>query len=487
MPKILQPFKSFFIGLTLLFVFFLTLRTPNDPDMWWHLRSGYEMVSRVQILTNDIFSYTRFGNAWANVFWLADIGIYLLYRVGGFLSLSLFVASVATGIMTVILKHSPGPMLIRLGLLLIAILSFPAFMSPRPQILTFILLAILDYGLTCYKKQNRNIPAWLLIPFFILWANLHGGYFLGFLLLAAVIIGETLNRLTSPMDALAWLKIRQLLGWGSLAWLGTIINPTGLSLWKLPFYTLQVSLGTILEYASPNFHRVDMQPILWLIFLLIVGTGFSKRAIDWADLLKFCGFAYMAFVAQRSIPPFVIVALPMVSRYLAFAWDERLKDAVFHPRPVGNNSHAPSSTNPHGALLINTIILLIISTFVFKQAIMLTAPQNVFNELPQKAVSWIIENHPQGRLFNSYNWGGYLIWTLPQYPVFIDGRADLYGDELMREWSDITTGTDKGLLLLDQWQIKIILLESQAPLIPKLSSLGWQQVFKDEKSVIWTR
>jgi hypothetical protein len=158
------PLLSFFIGLTLLFVSILALRTLNDPDIWWHLRSGNEMVSHAHILTTDVFSYTRFGGAWMNVFWLADIGLYLLYRAAGFSGLSVLVAAVAAGIMAIILKHSPGPIILRLGLILLASFSLPAFMNPRPQIFTFLLLAALDFGLTRFK-QNRNISAWLLIPF----------------------------------------------------------------------------------------------------------------------------------------------------------------------------------------------------------------------------------------------------------------------------------------------------------------------------------
>jgi hypothetical protein len=295
-----------------------------------------------------------------------------------------------------------------------------------------------------------------------------------------------LNHVTNPTAALSWQKIRQLLGWGVLASLGTILNPSGLFLWKLPFYTLQVSLGSILEYASPNFHRVDMQPILGLIFLLIFGAGFSKKMIDWSDLLKFCGVAYMAFVAQRSIPPFIIVAVPVVCRYLALAWEERLKNAVRPARSAEYRSGAPAA-HPPAAMFMNAIVLLILSVSVIKQAGMLSTPDKIFNNLPEKAVVWIKENQPQGRIFNSYIWGGYLTWALPQYPVFIDGRAHLYGDELIKDWSDMVNGTDKGVLLLDKWQIKIILLEPGAPLLQKLPTLGWQQMYKDEKSVVWSR
>ena len=480
-----RTFTTFLTIVTLLLAVFLTTRTPNDADMWWHLRSGQVMVTQGHILTTDVFSYTRFGSAWTNVFWLADIGLYLLYQLGGFFALSLAVGILAALIMWILLKHSPGPFPLRMGLVLLASFGISAFMNPRPQVLSFLLLAVLDFCLTRFK-QNGRPAAWMLVTLFVLWANLHGGFFWGFLLLAAFIVGEVMNHLTDAENALGWRKIGQLAGWGALSWLATVINPSGLALWKLPFYTVQISLGIIVEWASPNFHRVDMQPMLWLIFLLILGAGFAKKQINWTDMLKFCGFSYMAFISQRSIGPFVLIAVPVVSRYLAQAWEERLRGVFVPTRTDGYKRQAP--TLPFSARkIVNVVIILILTFLALGRAYWLSTPDKVYAELPQKAVNWVKENRPEGRMFNSYNWGGYLTWALPEHPVFIDGRADLYGDELMNGWWDVVNGSEKGLALLDKWKIKFVVLEPGWPVLQELSTQGWQLLYKDNQAVIYGR
>jgi len=76
---------------------------------------------------------------------------------------------------------------------------------------------------------------------------------------------------------------------------------------------------------------------------------------------------------------------------------------------------------------------------------------------------------PPGRLFNSYNWGGYLLWELPEYPVFIDGRTDLYNDELINEWLQVMRGEPGWQEALDRWQVRLVLLEPGAPVVEQLA------------------
>jgi hypothetical protein len=114
-------------------------------------------------------------------------------------------------------------------------------------------------------------------------------------------------------------------------------------------------------------------------------------------------------------------------------------------------------------------------------------PASIAKETPENSVSWIKENRPQGRIFNSYNWGGYLTWTLQDYPVFIDGRADLFGDDIIQDWTEISNGTERGLALLDEYKIQLIYLEPHHRLLEKLSPEIWEKTYEDEKIVIFQK
>lgn len=114
-------------------------------------------------------------------------------------------------------------------------------------------------------------------------------------------------------------------------------------------------------------------------------------------------------------------------------------------------------------------------------------PQKVDENYPAAAVAWMKANQPEGPIFNSYNFGGYLIWTLPEYPVFIDGRADLYSNEIIQQWAEISSGTPKGLELLDTYQVNVIFLEPYQSLLDKLPPDEWEKMYSDPKITIYQR
>ena len=186
----------------------------------------------------------------------------------------------------------------RIILLLTAITAAPIW-GPRPQIISFLFVAILDYWL-----DKRGSHPWILVPLFALWANLHGGWIWGFLLLLAHIAGNLINLLSAPSEekTALWQKAKRLLGWSALAMLAVGLNPNGLALWKLPFEQVNVSMQ-IQEWLSPDFHRLDFHPFLWILFLLLLAAPLAGKP-NWPRLFKVIGFAYLTFVAQRNIALF---------------------------------------------------------------------------------------------------------------------------------------------------------------------------------------
>jgi hypothetical protein len=284
---------------------------------------------------------------------------------------------------------------------------------------------------------------------------------------------------------LAWPEIGRVGLWSVIAWFATALNPNGFALWGLPFYTVQVSINGILEWASPNFHRPDMHFMLWLIFLLLLSLGSARSPLALADRLKFIGFAYMAFVSQRSLGPFVVIAVPVVVESISAAWRDQWQPvwARLRPAPIQTRKELP----PAVRVVLNSTIILLITSLSLVRLMQVTAPDTVLQNEPAGAVAWIGEQQPRGRIFNSYNWGGYLLWALPEYPVFIDGRADLYGSEIIQQWWEIVNGTERGFALLDRWDINLVVLEPEWQIIDELPSRGWRLLFSDEKSVVYGR
>jgi hypothetical protein len=482
-----QRTENLILIITFLLIFNITINTPADYDTWWHLRAGDEMWHTGKILLQDTFSYTRNGAAWVNAFWLSDIGMYGTWKLGSFFALTIVVCLLAVAVMAIVYLQLEGHFYLKISLLLLTMFAAGVNWSPRPQIISFLLLALLDYYLHIHRHVKK-MPLWVLIPLFALWGNLHGGFIWGILLLLSTLAGEIFDRILGNQPSLSWHEIFNLLGWSILGGLAVMINPNGWAIWGLPFYQVEVSLLSITEWLSPNFHNFFSHPALWLLFLLIIGLAFSKRHVSFVDLFKGLGFTYMFFVAQRNMAPYAIIITPIIAPHLTSAYD------AFYDSPLIRSYKAmlaaKSASRPLAeriTFIINAILVSMLVVFNLTSAYISSTPIQINSKVPAQAVSWIRKNLPEGPIFNSYNWGGYLTWSLRDYPVYIDGRADLYGDQIISEWLDIANGTEKGITALDKRGIKLIFLEPNWPLIEKLPLNGWKELYTDEKISIYGR
>jgi hypothetical protein len=358
--------------------------------------------------------------------------------------------------------------------------------TPRPQLLSFLLLAWLDYFLHRHIHFKRQ-PLWALTILFALWGNLHGGFIWGALLLLATLTGETFNNLLGNQPKINYREIGILGIWSTLALLAVAINPNGFELWKLPFQQVDVSLA-IQEWLSPDFHQVYAHPTLWLLFLLIFGVGFAQKRISFTDLFKGLGFAYLFFFAQRNLVAYTIIILPIVEKFLSpalinLAAAPGLKLILERFSKQTSESQLP----PKIAATINNLLIVLFTALLLGYSYLVSTPESIAKEVPAQAVEWVRRNQPRGPIFNSYNWGGYLTWQLRDYPVFIDGRADLYGNEIIQEWAEISDGTEKGLQLLESRKINLIFLEPYHALSGKLDPQKWEKVYGDSQIVIYQR
>jgi len=451
--------------------------------MWWHLRAGQVMLQSRTILLTDAFSYTRTGAPWVNAFWISEVVFFLLYKLGGFFALTLLVAVTGAATFYQIFRRTNGNIFVNAFVIILAALTAAPIWSPRPQILSFFILAVLDGFITKKVQRNDSRQLWVLLPLFALWANVHGGWIWGFLLLLATIVGAAIDSLSrdkrfAPSD---WKFVAHLTTWSIGAGLAISLNPNGIAIWRLPFYTANVSMQ-IQEWASPDFHQIEFQPMLWMIFLLTITAVLGKPKTNWVDLLKLTGFAYLTFVSERSIAVFAIIAAPILAEWANAAFDNLKKDFSIKARQETKQLFPEPANKVVKVILVAAIVLAALG-----RAYLVSSPAEVNKNLPAGAIAWLEANPMNGHLFNSYNWGGYLAWALPQTPVFIDGRADLYGSEMINEWWSVVDGTPQGFGVLDKWNVQGILLEPNWPIVKLLPTAGWREVYRDQTAVLFAR
>lgn len=458
-------------ALSAILVFFLFTRPVVDADLWWHLRAGKDMWEQKHILLTDTFSYTRAGQSWVNAFWIAELLFYLLYRIGGYILISGFVAFIGAITFYLVYRRLSGNPILNSFIIVLAALTAAPIWGPRPQILSFLFVALLDLWL------SRKQPSWLMLPFFALWANIHGGWIWGFLLLFAHIAGLIVQSFFTPQDGILRRKeALHLLGWTAGAAIAIGLNPNGFVLWHLPFQQVTVSMQ-IQEWLSPDFHRPDFHPILWMLFFLILSGPFAKKPLDWPQIFKVLGFAYLTFVAQRNIALYAMTAAPLLSQWIGAAVESLQWKATRPERSL--DARLKSS--------INAALIILSSLAVLGNLFLTAQPARVDENYPVAAVEWVRTNQPQGRMFNSYNWGGYLTWNLPSHEVFIDGRADLYGSDLLQQWHDVVNANENAQEILADWDVSWVFLEPNWPVVTLLRQNDWQVLYNDESAIILGR
>ena len=464
-------------------LFTMALRGVNDPDIWWHLRTGELIVQQHHVLHADPFSFTRSGQPWTNHEWLSDVIIFSLYRTMGFGGLMIFFGIVIATAYLLLFGRCPGrPYLPALLIVWGALASIPIW-GVRPQMFSLLLASVFLFVLENSYKQNRLL--WILPLLMLLWVNLHAGYMLGIVFVALFLLGDLIEAAFKPTE---WsptkLRLKRLSAVLVICVAVVPLNPNGLKMYTYPWQTLHshAMQSYIHEWASPDFHSADYLPLLCMILAILIVPVISARRHKPREILLLAFTMYAALLSARHLPIFMLVAVPVLSGML--------DPALSKHRKITEEAEIPRKT-PTGKLLLNAAIL---SVFVIFVAVRVHStishqPEIEAQAFPKSAVSFLATQKLPGPLLNHYDWGGYLIWRLyPEYHVFIDGRADLYGDSFLNDFASLYHAQNHWKPLLEKWQIRTVMLPPDAPLITALHCTGdWKQAYADRQAVILVR
>jgi hypothetical protein len=226
-----------------------------------------------------------------------------------------------------------------------------------------------------------------------------------------------------------------------------------------------------------------------MILTTLTTLGLSDRRADFTDLTLVALFTYMSLLAARNIALLALVAAPVIVRHgtdALRAWRQRM-DRPVRTQPARENS---------ARIVLNWVLVGLVVTAAATTIAQQLSPSAIEKAkaeiLPVTAIRFLRAERPIGQLFNSYNWGGYLIWELPEYPVFVDGRTDLYDDEFLTKYLSIVFVQEGWEAKLDNYDVNLVLIEPQSMLGRMLSERalngqGWSQVYLDEMAAIFVR
>ena len=260
-----------------------------------------------------------------------------------------------------------------------------------------------------------------------------------------------------------------------------MINPLGASVYATPLQTLFMPelRQFIVEWQAPDLTEPNAWGFIALFGLVIGAVWSSRRRFDFTEWILLCGTGYMALTAARNVSFFAIVAVPIAAWHL----DDILERAGWKiPR---------RSYETLGRLALNALLILLVAAGVALHAAYIVDADAIRDHLsealPVEAVQHLKSRSYDGNMFNSYNWGGYLIYHLPEYAVFIDGRTDLYGD-FLHEYHHIASAHPGWEAKMDDWRIGIVLIETEGALARALDAdPNWRIDYQDSLASVFVR
>lgn len=478
--------RRLFVALFAIALFTMALRETIDPDMWWHLRTG-EFILDHGLPRQDVFSFTVPENEWITHEWLSQLFMWTTFRLGGFSGLMIVFALVIAVTFWLVYAGSLGRPYLAAFVTLLAALASAVVWGARPQIFNLFFLAVFVNIVERYKdgKIHQQI-LWVIPLLTILWANLHSGYLLGIVLLAAYVVGESMQRWFGKEHGrtLEWPQIRQLTMSTAVAFLLAAVNPNGPELWLYPFSTLSspAMQSFIQEWYSPDFHQAHFWPFGLMMALGIMAWVFSPGKPTLSELILFFGTAAAALLSARNIPLFAIVGAPIVSRHLWAGLRSTRLDRF------QRSQHEVHSSSKKSIFLNSALLALAVGSAALWTTVKVTGNEAAITErYPVAAVDYLERTElASARGYNSYNWGGYLVWR--QLPVFVDGRADVYGDDFLFYYRKSFDGAEDWQRPLDDFDVDYVLMERGSVLSVLLDvSQQWQEVYTDEIAQVFVR
>lgn len=480
-PTVIRRIFSFPVTLafSLAVLALLTVRGRlNDPDFWWHLKTGEIIWTTHAIPRVDVFSYTTHHHAWIPHEWLAQWTLYGSWHAAGYSGIMLWLWLATTLLFVAVYAlcalYSGNAKVAFLGGLMVWFFSTVG-LAPRPHLLGYLLLTC--ELLLLHLGRTRN-PRWFLAlpPLFALWVNVHGSFFMGMAVLA-IFLACSLRSFTSELLVNApWTPRSRHLLWiaAALSVLSLFLNPVGVDQVLYPLNVmLQQPLGVaaVEEWQPPQFSSDPRAMGLLLITGCLLALPLLRRQAWRVEELLLLALAFASALGHsRMLFVFGVLAAPQVCRMFANDWD----------------TYVAAKDRP----LPNAVLMLLAGAVLF-----LAFPssrdlsQQVDQGNPSRAVAFIRHAGLTGNMLNEYTEGGYLVWALPEHPVFVDGRGDVYEwTGVLREFGAWATLQSDPQALLQKYQVNFCLLSQAAPMAHVFPYLpGWNKVYADERSVIFAR
>ncbi len=446
-----------------------------DPDLWWHIKVGEDILRTRHFPTTDPYSWTVSGHPWISYEWLGEVALACVNRMGGVPALAAFLIVFSSAIILAIYglatMRSGNSKAAFLSTLVLCSLAFGSF-TARPQMFGYFFLVLTVLALEKFR-HGTTWPLWTLPLIFLAWVNTHGSFIIGVGLIGLYLVCGLFSLSVGSVEATAWTPKQRLQLESALLLCIVVLplTPYGTQLAVYPFdmaLSQPVNVASVIEWRPMPFELVGGKIFLGLIVIAVVMQMFVRFRWHVAELVLLLGGTAMACLHVRFILLFVPFFTPIFATMLA-KWVPVYKRSI--DKFVFN------------AVLMTATLVAIVHYWPAKKSL----DESVAKTFPVGAVQYLREHPAPGKLFNTYGFGGYFVSA--GIPTFIDGRGDLYErGGVFGDYMHLTQFKPGAFGVLRNYDISVCVLERDEPLATALlASPSWQRVYVDTTSAIYIR
>jgi hypothetical protein len=442
----------------------------NDPGTFWHVRLGREILATGRVPRIDTLTSTRAGTPWVDQSWLFDVGLaWLVDRVGWAgvtAAVALGLASIYRGLARWLIGLGNRPFHAAMVAIVAVGVGSIHFLA-RPHLFTFaFVLASLAACRAFHDRGSRLI--WALPPMVALWANLHGGFLAGPVVVAFAMGGEAIS---GPWDVPRRRKLTALGAVLGLCLVAPLANPYGTDLYRHVIRLLHQSKVTDLidEYKPAPFGREQARILEYVVLALIALPAFARVRADRYDLVPLLGWLHLALGSIRHAPLFAMAAAPVLARLIGGVspevdpWTDRRGGCAWPLLASGTLVAAILAGLPMGG----------------------PSPSH----WPFEGLARLNREPVDARLFHEQDWGGLIeLESRPRRRAYLDDRFELWGREPILEYVDALGGGPAWDALREREGIELVWVKPDRGLARRLlSDPGWRVVHRDATSILFRR
>jgi hypothetical protein len=439
-----------------------------DPDTLWQITVGQWIIDHRAVPTQDIYSFTMRGEPWISTQWLSQVMYARAFALAGWTG-PVVLAAGAIAVTFALLARFVSSRLSESATLVfvaVALALSASHLLARPHVLALPVLVVWTAGLVA-AADRREAPSWRLLPLMTLWANLHGGFVFGLVLIGGLALDAIsgVDRARGKSLFLRWFVF----GLGALA--ASCVTPYGWDalLASQRILSLGAALPLITEWRPADFGSIGP---FELSLLLGVGLALYRGiALPVMRIVLLLGLLHMALAQTRAAEILALIAPLLLATPLA--------------RQIGGaDASTPTAAPFRGALVAGLAAALVAGTIAWAsvhrfEPHMRGSPVAAVAELKKLKLA---------RVLNDYDFGGFLIAS--GVATFIDGRTELYGEKFFVDHNAASglMEPDNLFRLLEQYNIEATLLRTQSAATKLLDRVdGWQKIYSDDIATIHLR